>query len=246
MDKSEEKEELKGMIISSMAEEGKISVEWREGQASVIDNEKPVHVRGCILSAPYDFLKQRKDVYLRNETNAVIDYEELSIVLTTNEHKSIKTVVIEGKIQFHKQWVELGINTGKAWTHENLAKRLKMMRSFFQSNGVHGLTVGALKDLKTKVMKDMQDSNDERGNLKKTFDQLVETNCPESFTLSIPIIKGSDPVEVEIEILFEVINDKIQIYLESVQGQEIVDDLSAALLTQEAIRLREFATVIEK
>lgn len=95
-------------------------------------------------------------------------------------------------------------------------------------------------------MKDMQDSNDERGNLKKTFDQLVETNCPESFTLSIPIIKGSDPVEVEIEILFEVINDKIQIYLESVQGQEIVDDLSAALLTQEAIRLREFATVIEK
>lgn len=232
-------------IVKTMLDKGITEVVIREGKALELSNPIPVSIKGAI-DAPSRFVEKRQGLFKPTESHTLVDRQNKFIKLIVNETDPLYRATISGQIEISKDFEALGINAGKQYKPQELSKKLKMLKSYFPDIVEYSKIVQALKNLNAKVSKDMQDLNDERGNTTKSMVQVVESNCPENFTMKLPLFKGNyENVEIEIEILLEVVSSEIYCYLESVDAQMTMDQLSSALIDEEIEKIKEFTTIIE-
>ncbi|OQA33116.1 MAG: hypothetical protein BWY54_00999 [Candidatus Dependentiae bacterium ADurb.Bin331] len=120
-----------------------------------------------------------------------------------------------------------------------------MLRSIFVSAESHAAVVKELKNFVGKVNKEIEKANDNRGNTVNLMKQFVNSNVPESFMISLPLIEGENPCEFGVEILIEVGGSgDIQCTLESVIAKEIFDDLVKKVIETEVEKLTGKTTII--
>jgi len=183
---------------SKSTKEGVVTI--REGQALPIDPTISISLAGQIDSV-LRYLKKRKDTEEFNEKKSFIyiNREKYTIDLKTNEDYE-KGTTVHGKIEIHPLFSKFGINSGKTWTTFELADFIKMHRSYFESKTKAAELVNVLTNFEGKVNKEVQESDDSRGNRSAVLRQVVESNIPDTINVEIPIFKGKEAEKLELEV----------------------------------------------
>lgn len=209
--------------------------------------DKDVSISGAIDS-PKRWLKSREETFNKLESHALVDYDNRSINLVINETNSNgEYYQINGQIQLSEKFTDLGINSScQSYSPVELANKLKLLRSIFPQKGDHAIIVNTLRNLKAKINKAMEQTDDRRGNTSNSFEQTVESNMPESFKICIPLIKGANPIEIELSVILEAKSGEIRCFLESVEAAEKIDEISEKLISEEVEAIEELTTVIFK
>ena len=232
-------------LVEKMIEAGVKEVVIRKGEALQLFPKKLVKINGAI-DAPSRFVEARSSEFNTLKSHTLIDRDNKKITLIVNEDSNTDNIIVEGVIEVAKDFVNLGINQSKGYSPAELSQKLKMLRSFFPSKGEHAIIVSTLRNLKAKVKADLDKMDDQRGNVTQNFTQAVESNMPEQFTMEMPLIKGGINYSFPVMILLEVSNNEITCFLESVDAQEIMDNVSSVKIDEEIEKIKNFTCIIEK
>lgn len=199
----------------------------REGAApKVLDPKAPVkmNVNGTI-NAPYEYLSKRIDCIKQKDCHIIVNREKITIELVVNESDEYTRGTIAGTLQFHPKFEEFGINAGKVWSPFDFAMFCKMNRAFFADKNVNMSLVSACKNFTAKVNNQIERAIQENGNRTDNFAQVVNSNLPESFTLSIPIFKGGKKEDLVVETFAKIDGRNVAFVLLSPGAEETLEDL---------------------
>jgi hypothetical protein len=233
-------------VTQTMLENDLKTVTILTGQAVDQHNPKPVDISGNI-DAPSRFIEGRKTDFDKSQRHCLVSKTDGIIKLILNEQSVVNKYTIQGKIEIAKKFQSLGINNDKqGYSPEELANKLKLLRSLFVSNLEHINICGTLRNLKAKINRDIEDSNDKKGNVTKNFQQTVESNMPDSIKLKIPLLEGEEPVEIEVNVILEAEGgSNIKCYLESIDAAELIESQFTERVNQEIEKIKSFVTIIE-
>jgi hypothetical protein len=142
-----------------------------------------------------------------------------------------------GQLRFSKIFEEFGINTGLSRTTHELADFIKMNRSYFETKDKAMHLVKVLKSFKAKVNKDVESSDDNRGNKKILMDQAVDSNIPDAFKVNIPVFEYYGKELIEIEIYID--STDLSCQLISPEARDYVNDVSDNLIDAEKAVIKE-------
>jgi hypothetical protein len=217
-----------------------------EGDAPEQHNNLPVNLSGNI-DAPSRFVEGRKADFTDAKRHCLVSKTEGKITLVLNEQSVTDKYVVQGKIEVAKKFKALGINDDRAgYLPEELANKFKLLRSMFVSNLEHAKICTTLRNLKAKVNKDLEQTNDRKGNVTLSFKQVVESNMPDSIKLQIPLLEGEEPVSIDVSVILEAEGGSlIKCYLESIDAAELIEQQFAQRVTEEVEKLKDFVTIIE-
>lgn len=196
--KEVKKEVAEAMVNNLPAGVGEIVI--REGKAMEIHEPVKVGISGT-LDAPARWLETRMRLGLVNQgTNHVlVDRENLSITLQCNENNHYGSK-IQGSLIVSPEFKRFGINEGEYITNFEMAELFKMNRSFFETKAVAMKLVTELQNFRAKVDKDIEKSDNNRGDKRLLINQVVQSNLPDAFNLQIPIFKGTPKQTINVEV----------------------------------------------
>ncbi len=204
----------------------------RKGEALPLKEPTPVRISGQIDS-PARWLKKRVDTLNQKDANVTVDRENFCIQLTIDENNAYKDI-ITGKLELSEEMNKLGINSGEYIGSFDMAELIKKNRSYFESTTAAMQLVSELRNFKAKVDKEIEASDDKRGNTRFLRNQIVESNLPQSFKVEIPIFKGQPKKTIEVEV--EINPDNLSCTLVSPEANDTVikerDDIMDKTLAQ--------------
>lgn len=194
------KDELREQIAGAALEDGTKEIIIREGKALPVQEPVPLSLDGCI-DTPLRYVKKRKGIINHLAANVRIDRDAMSIGLEAGENSFYKDTVT-GRLKKSTELEAFGINSGEYISNFDMADLIKKNRSYFESKTVAMKLVTELRNFKAKVEKELELSDDKRGNANIRKSQIVDSNLPESFHINVPVFKGMDcrRIEVEVEI----------------------------------------------
>lgn len=180
-------------------EEGKETI-IRFGDALPLKEPKAVSISGTI-DAPARWIEKRKDDIVSADAHILVDRDHMSITLKTDENSAYSDQII-GTLTLSSEMQEFGINTGEYMSCFDMADRIKQLRTYFETQQEAMKLITELRSFKAKIDKELELSDDKRGNQKIMRAQTVESNLPKSFKVNMPIFKGTEKrtFEVEVEI----------------------------------------------
>lgn len=215
----------------------------REGAApKVLDPKAPVkmNVNGTI-NAPYEYLTKRIDCINQKDCHIIVNREKITIELVVNEADEYTRGTIAGTLQSHPKLEEFGINTGKVWSPFDFAMFCKMNRAFFADKNANMNIVSACKNFTAKVNNQIERAIQENGNRTDNFAQVVNSNLPESFTLSIPIFKGGKKEDLVVETFAKIDGRNVAFVLLSPGAEETLEDLRDKAIDEQLNAIKAIA-----
>lgn len=180
-------------------EDGKDMV-IRFGDALPLKEPNYVSIHGTI-DAPARWVEKRKDDIVSADAHILVDRDNMTITLNTDENNFYSDQIV-GTLTLSTEMQEFGINTGEYMSCFDMADRIKQLRTYFETQQEAMKLVTELRSFKAKIDKELELSDDKRGNQKIMRAQTVESNLPKSFKVNMPIFKGTEKrtFEVEVEI----------------------------------------------
>ena len=234
--KMENQEVIQKEIIKQVANSNDMrEIIIREGQALPAKEPEQVHINGTI-DAPARWAENRKSIIKQIASHMIVNRQDMTISLVEDE-KNYYGSTINGKMALSDKFKEFGINSGKYITNFEMADLFKMNRSFFETKAVCMELVSKLKNLKANVNKQIEASNNDRGNRRELVDQVVEHNIPESFKLNLPIFNGTDPQEIEVEINVDA--DDLSCTLISPHAKDLIEQMRNEKIDEVIKRVNE-------
>lgn len=172
----------------------------RFGDALPLKEPKAVSISGTI-DAPARWVEKRKDDIVSADSHVLVDRDRMTITLNIDENSAYMDQIV-GTLTISTEMHEFGINTGEYMSCFDMADRIKQLRTYFETQQEAMKLVTELRSFKAKIDKEMELSDDKRGNQKIMRAQKVESNLPKSFNVKMPIFKGTEErtFEVEVEI----------------------------------------------
>ena len=219
-----------------------IEVVLREGEAPVaLDPKEPerVVINGTI-DAPFRWLEKRVELINQKSTNLIVNRDKMGLALTIDETNYYQTE-INGILQASKEMMEFGINTDKKWEPIKLSKFIKMHRALFTDKSQNMMLVSTLKNFKAKVNQDIERSKEENGSKVDNYSQVVDSNLPKSFKLNIPLFKGFDNEEIEVEIYADVDGRDVSLSLVSAGANEAIEEYKNKVIDVQLDAIRQIA-----
>jgi len=248
MDNQENKDKDKEVVhVEELVLEGVKEVVIRKGSAMTLHHPDNVSISG-IISSPSKFIKDRNEDFEKNKSYCVVNRENKRINLILNEQYVHGNYEIIGTIKVGSKFTALGINNSeKVYTPMELSKKLKFMRSIFESKAEHASIVNALRQIKAKLKQSIEAEDDNRGNVKGSFEQTLESNVPEKFTLVLPLLEGEEKSKFEVNVLIEGSDyNGLRCYLESVDAADMIEEAVDKRIDEEIELIKDFAVVIEQ
>lgn len=195
--KEEVREQLAEMVANGLPQNcGEVII--REGNAVKLHEPVKVDITGTI-DAPARWLEKRFDCIKEKTCNVVVDREQMSIALRCNENNHYGSSVV-GRMELSQEYKRFGINSGEYVTNFELAELIKMNRTYFESKSTAMKLVTELQNFKAKVDKEIEQSDNNRGDRRMLVNQAVQHNLPEAFTLVLPIFKGVPAQTIQVEV----------------------------------------------
>lgn len=226
--------------------EGAKEIVIREGEAPKLLDPKPpikTDIAGTI-GAPVAFLEKRVGELEQHRCNVIVNREKVSILLTINEDNAYLVGEVCGKLQFHPKFVAFGINSGKLWQPTELGLFMKMNRSFFADKKANMELVTKFMNFKANVNQQVERSTKQNGGFTDNFGQIVESNMPESFKLTIPLFKGMPAEELEVETFASIDGRDVQISLISAGAECTLESIRDSVIDEQLEKIREIAPEI--
>lgn len=171
----------------------------RHGEAMPVREPQSVEVQGQIDTVS-EYLSKRdvdtKDSYLKANMNE-------GVLLLVENASSYYTNKIHGFIEPSREISEWKINSEHDWSTQDLATFMKKHIHHFYDKKEGRELVSSLMNFEGKVEKEIQDQNDQKGNVKYKYAQAVQHNLPGTFWLSIPIFRGQEKQKFEVEVIVD-------------------------------------------
>lgn len=211
----------------------------------VLEPEK-VNISGTITSI-FSFLEKRWECegQINHEhTHIIVDRNNLSMTLVANETDARNKMVIVGKLQLSRQFMEFHINDGYAWEPLVLSQFIKMNRAYFSNRDENMKLVSVFKNFKAKVNTDYERDRKENGSFTDNYSQIVDSNMPDRFSVVLPIFKGTEAQSVEVETYATIDGHDVTVQLVSPGAQEVVDRTLDAIIDEQIAAIREIAPEI--
>lgn len=145
------------------------------------------------------WIEKRK--HMINSDKAVITVMRDALTIKFDEDpNNYYSTVINAELEISTEMKKLGINDGKYMTCFEMADRIKRLRSYFENRQQAMELVTTLRNFKAKVEKEVEASDDKRGNRREMLSQAVDSNLPKSFNVVVPIFKGQEKQTLEVEV----------------------------------------------
>lgn len=211
----------------------------------VLEPEK-VNISGTITSI-FSFLEKRWECegQINHEhTHIIVDRDNLSMTLVANETDARNKMVIVGKLQLSRQFMEFHINDGYAWEPLVLSQFIKMNRAYFSNRDENMKLVSVFKNFKAKVNTDYERDRKENGSFTDNYSQIVDSNMPDRFSVVLPVFKGAEAQSVEVETYAAIAGYDVTVQLVSPGAQEVVDRTLDAIIDEQIAAIREIAPEI--
>ena len=211
----------------------------------VLEPEK-VNISGTITSI-FSFLEKRwgcEGQINHEHTHIIVDRDNLSMTLVANETDARNKIVIVGKLQLSRQFMEFHINDGYAWEPIVLSQFIKMNRAYFAERDTNMKLVSVFKNFKAKVNTDYERDRKENGSFTDNYSQIVDSNMPDRFSVVLPIFKGTAAKTVEIETYATINGHDVTVQLISPSAQQVVDETLDAIIDEQIAAIREIAPEI--
>lgn len=202
-----------------------VEVIIREGSAKKeLDPKYPevINIKG-VIDTPVKWIRQRATLFNHTSSHILVERESITIQLIVNETDYFKST-ITGELNMATKVLEFGINTGKVWEPEKLGQFIKMNRALFTDKTKNMELVSLLKNFKAKVSHDIEKYKEENGSRADNFVQIVDSNIPSGFKIYLPVFKGFQPEEIEVEIYSDVNGRDISLTLVSPGLEELIEE----------------------
>lgn len=210
------------------------SIIFREGQALPLHEPEKVQLLGTI-DAPARWIEKRADTINQKECYVEVNREKMIISLRTDESSYYGTTVY-GKLELSPEYNKFGINGGEYITNFEMAEMFKMNRAYFENRSVAMKLVTDLQNFKAKVDKEIENSDNKRGDRRILVNQVVQSNLPEAFNLVIPVFKGCEKQTVQVEVYVNP-ND-FTCTLVSAQSNELIIETRDTIIDEVLERIR--------
>lgn len=241
--------ETEKMNFNITGDKERVEIILREGQAPAILPKKApikVDITGTI-GTPLEFLRQRiVDPSQINQLRCRIhvDRENVSITLITDEDDSYKTGTIKGVLALHPKFKEFGINMSKSWDPNELGQFFKMNRYYFPDRATNMKLVTDLKNFTAQVNSIIEKQKSEKGDFKDNYSGVVMSNLPETFTLNIPVFKGTEPDMIEVEFYASIDGRDVTLRLVSPGATQLLDELRDKAIDEQIREIKLIAPMI--
>lgn len=215
----------------------------RKGQAEEIKPPLKFEHKGNIDSVA-NFLYQRVALNLINQGQCTIfankEKKEIRLLINETNHYSNQ---VSGSLQLSEKFNEFAINTEHHFVPEKLGQLIKMNRSRFANIDTAMQLGSQLKDFKVKAETEVSRNDNNRGSVQNVISKVItDMNIPENFKIKLPIFKGQDPVEFEVEIYVR--SSDMNIQLISYEAEDIISKEVDRLFDVEIKRIQEIAPQI--
>ena len=202
-----------------------------------LDVKPPVKldIRGTIGSVA-EFLGKRhdqEDQINQKRCHILVNREDISIKLVFNENDEYLFGNVKGTLEEHPKFKEFGINAGKGWTPTELGMFFKMNRAFFTDKTENMKLVTELMNFVATVNNSIERSAKENGDRSDKFQQTVNSNLPKSFTLKIPIFKGTPAETLEVETFAQINGRDVAFVLLSPAANQTMEDIRDMVIDQQ-------------
>jgi len=225
-------------------EEGKV-LTIRVGDApKLLDEVKPNNVRlSGVISAPSAFYNKRKHLHNKDECHVIFDKSAGTIKLVVNETVTLSNYEVTGTVIKNPDLDDFGINEQKVFSVKELMQVLKFNRVHFVDKDDNAKIVASLQNFKAVVEKTIEDHNDQRGNENKQKIQKLETGLKENFVLAMPLYKGGDTKTFTVDILCQITDGGIVVWLESRDLKELGVNSMNAIIDSELKNFEEIVCI---
>lgn len=229
--------EIRKQIAEAMASglpenTGEIIV--REGEAMPLHEPVKVNIAGTI-DAPARWLETRHDCVKEKTCHVIVNREKLTVTLRCNENNHYGSC-IAGSLTLSPEFERFGINNGEYMTNFEMAELFKMNRTFFESRTVAMQLVTDLQNFKAKVDKDIEQSDNKRGDRRILVNQAVQHNLPEAFSLHLPVFKGTEAQTVLVEVYVNPAD--LTCTLVSPEACDLIESMRDALINDTLDRIK--------
>ena len=247
-------EENKKVVVNLPQGTSTAEVILREGEApKVLDPKAPVKINlSGVIGAPVEYLTHRAgkaDQFNVERAHVVVEREEVKITLVFNENDEYYRGVVVGKLTEHPKFVEFGINSSKGWQPNKLGEFFKMNRAFFPDREKNMALVTALKNFEAKVESSIEKERKENGSFKDNYSAVVQSNLPDAFTVRLPIFKGTEAVDLEVELYASVNGRDVTLSLVSPGACQMLEDKRDKVIDEQVEQIRKLCpdiVIIEK
>lgn len=229
--------------------EGATEIIIREGAAvKVLDPKAPIKVDlSGIIGAPFEFLSKR--ISEGNQINQkrchiLINREKVLIILVTSEDDEYNRGKVSGELEIHPKFKEFGINQPKGWEPKQLGDFFRMNKAFFPDKQENMKLVADLKNFKAKVNANMEKGKQDNGSMNVSYSQVVDSNLPGSFKASLPVFKGMENFDLEIEVLADVNGMDVTLHLICPAAVQLLEELRNKVIDEQIAKFRELAPEI--
>jgi hypothetical protein len=206
-----------------------------EGAALTPREPEKVVISGSI-SAPKDYILVRGAD--RATDHVVFSRSKMFIRYQQNE-RDYFGASIEGKLLLNPNLAAFEINAQKLRAPKELASLLKINRTFFANKELNATIVSSLNAFTATVTAKLEQSQDTRGNSKRSIEKEVESNMPKGFVLSMPIFVGHAPLSFFVEICIDSTDAGVNCWLESPELADLILQNRDAIIDAELAAIRE-------
>lgn len=246
----EEKEKGLTVNIEHYTGEKPIEVVYRIGNApkaiEALPTKEPIKVKvSGVISTPFDWLEKRIDTVDQKKANILVDREKMTITLTVNEDDEYKKGVLSGSVELSDSYLKLGINNPEAaFAPAKLGQLLRLNRGIFADKEECMRLVSVLKNFVANAKAEIQKQKDPSGSTADVYRCQVESNLPKSFTVNIPIFKGTAKQAIEVEFDHYLVNGEVLLQLVSPGANEVAEEYRDMCLDEVLAKIKNIAPQI--
>lgn len=215
----------------------------RHGNAPDIEKTEGIAIVGQMGSC-MEYAEKRPP---KGDTHIVVNREQGKITMTCNTNlPPSQQDVIQDTITIEPHFQELGLNGKKVWDANSLGLLFKRRRKYFPVIAENAKLVTELLTFRANVETAMEQVKDNSARRYKTaVEKVVNSGLPTQFKLHMPIVKGLPAEQFTVEIVLEPKDGTVAIYLDSIEAEEMLDELRNAAINAEVKELQKRYPVFE-
>ncbi len=225
-----------GATYNITVENGVKTVEILTGKALPRVEPLAIFISGTIDSVRR-YLERRINEIDQQKSHVLVDRDCMTITFRENENSPYGNTVI-GSLQLHPDFEKFKINTGQEWSPRDLSNFIKMNRSAFTSKETAMDLSSNLLNLKVKVERELEKTDNNRGDVQAMVRQkVIRNSIPEGFKLFVQVFKGQARKEISVEIYIN--PDTYCVSLVSPDANDIISETKNSLIDTELSHIDE-------
>lgn len=230
--------------VDVKAIDGVSEVTIRQGEASIPFTPVSTSISGDIEAPGNYFLKRMKTDSINTEAAYVeFDYVKGTIRLVLNENIKELCSIIRGSLVTNPYFEKFKI--GNTWSSpKEFGEFLRMNRRFFKDKSAYDNLLKQMLSFKARLERDIERTDNNRGNRKDMVAQSVVSDIPEMFILEMPLFRGVAPSIFKVEIFFDIRDAGCTVQLISPEAEEAAVVIVEKCLAQQEDIFSPFIPVI--